>query len=128
MYLIYIDLWGLLCFQSVFTVIIIFTPKVSNFNQKSNLSTWTSWDSKFKIASTNRSRWEHIYLAFNMDSISVNFLLTYPLHFFLQVATLSYVLTVGGWKTLKVPTISVKWGILSSTVQNESITVTAKKT
>lgn len=83
---------------------------------------------KFKISSTNRGRWKYTYLAFNMDLISVNFLVTYPLHFFLEVATLSYVLTVGGWKTLKVPTISIKWGILSFTMQNENVIVTAKKT
>lgn len=128
MYLIYIYLWGLLCFQRVFTMIIIFSPKVSDFSQKTNLSMWISWYSKLKILSTNRDRWKYTYLMFNMVSVSVNFMLTYSLHLFLQVATSSYVLTVRGWKTRKVPTISIKWGILSSTVQNESIIFTAEKT
>ena len=126
-FLIYIDLWGLLCFQSIF--IIIVSAKVSHFHQKCSLSLWIPWYSKFKILSTEKEKhMKDTSLTFTVNSISVNFLLTYPLHFFRQVATLSHISTRGGWKNLEVPTISMKWGTLSSAVQNEKIILAAEKT
>lgn len=103
-------------------------PKASNFHPESRLPPGIYRYSTFQILSTNSGRWKGSYLVCNMDSVPVSFLLTYPLHFFLQVVTLSYISTGGGWKTLKVPTVSIKRGILSSALQNGNRIFTAKKT